>query len=143
MDFEKQELARRCANHLLPKAGMDGLMDIRMLDVGPGYAKLAMVVREDMLNFYGTAHGGAVFSLADSAFALACNTTGFVTVASGCSIEFLRPSKPGDELTAICRLSGDAGKSGIYLTEIFNGDDELVASFTGRAHRTSTPIDFD
>ncbi|MFC4348502.1 hydroxyphenylacetyl-CoA thioesterase PaaI [Kordiimonas lipolytica] len=143
MSFEKQELARRCANHLLPRAKMDGLMDIRMLDVGPGYAKLSMVVREDMLNFYGTAHGGAVFSLADSAFALACNTTGFMTVASGCSIEFLRPSQPGDELTAVCRLSGDAGKSGIYHTEIFNGDDELVASFTGRAHRTSTPIDLD
>ena len=143
MSFEKQELARRCANHLLPQAGMDKTLGIQMLDVGPGYAKLSMIVQEGMLNFYGSAHGGAVFALADSAFALACNTFGAVTVASGCSIEFLRPAYPGDRLIATCRVSGEAGKSGIYHTEIYNGDDELVASFTGRSHRTSTPISFD
>lgn len=122
---------------------MEKLLDIQMLDVGAGYAKLTMTVRDNMRNFFGAAHGGAVFSLADSTFALACNTMGMVTVASGCSIEFVRPSNVGDNLTAVCRLRGEAGNSGIYLTEIFNGDNELVASFTGRAHRTKTPISFD
>ncbi|NVJ69796.1 MAG: hydroxyphenylacetyl-CoA thioesterase PaaI [Alphaproteobacteria bacterium] len=143
MTFEQQELARQSARHLWSKGGMENALGIRMLDVGPGYAKLAMTVGKDMLNFYGTAHGGAVFSLADSAFALACNTFGFVTVASGCSIEFLRPGREGEELTAVCRLKDRAGKSGVYHIEILNGDDDLVASFTGRAHQTSTPIDFE
>lgn len=143
MNHREQQVASRCAQQLVPNAKLEKLLGIQMLDVGPGYAKLSMTVREDMCNFYGSAHGGAVFSLADSAFALACNTSGQVTVASGCSIEFLRPCAQGDVLTAVCRMRGGAGKSGVYYTEIFNSDDELVACFTGRAHRTSAPINVE
>ncbi|HEU4451045.1 MAG TPA: hydroxyphenylacetyl-CoA thioesterase PaaI [Gaiellaceae bacterium] len=102
-------------------------------DVGVGTARLRMPVRADMLNGHGTCHGGLIFALADSAFAFACNSHGDVTVASGCSIEFLAPVREGDELVAAARERSREGRHGIYDVDVTRADGALVATFRGRA----------
>ena len=82
--------------------------------VRPGYARLRMAVRADMLNGHGSCHGGMVFALADSAFAFACNSHDVVTVASSCSIEFLAPAQEGDELVAEAEERFREGRNGVY-----------------------------
>ena len=105
-------------------------------EVRPGYARLRMIVRPDMLNGHGTAHGGLVFALADSAFAFACNSRGGVTVASGCSIEFLAPAREGDELVAEANERALDGRNGVYDVDVRNADGRLVATFRGRSAAT-------
>ena len=105
-------------------------------EVRPGYARLRMIVRPDMLNGHGTAHGGLVFALADSAFAFACNSRGVVTVASGCSIEFLAPAREGDELVAEANERALDGRNGVYDVDVRNADGRLVATFRGRSAAT-------
>ena len=75
-------------------------LGMRIADVGPGYAELTMTVRDDMVNGHAICHGGFIFTLADSAFAFACNSYNVNTVAQGCAIEFLAPAREGDVLTA-------------------------------------------
>ena len=105
-------------------------LDIEIVEVGPGRAVLAMVVREDMLNGHATAHGGYVFALADSAFAYACNSDGHTTVAQHCSITFVRPGRQGDRLVATAREVSKGGRSGIYdVTVAVEG--RMIAEFRG------------
>jgi acyl-CoA thioesterase len=104
--------------------------------VGPGYARLRMTVRGDMLNGHGTCHGGLVFALADSAFAFACNSHGVVTVAAGCSIEFLAPAREGDELVAEAEETHREGRNGVYDVAVRRADGGLVATFRGRSAST-------
>ncbi|HXV34706.1 MAG TPA: hydroxyphenylacetyl-CoA thioesterase PaaI [Gaiellaceae bacterium] len=101
-------------------------------EVRPGYARLRMTVRADMLNGHGTCHGGLVFALADSAFAFACNSRGVLTVAAGCAIEFLGPAREGDELVAEARERSLQGRTGVYDVDVRRGGD-LVATFRGRS----------
>jgi len=101
--------------------------------VRPGYARLRMAVRADMLNGHGSCHGGMVFALADSAFAFACNSHDVVTVASGCSIEFLAPAQEGDELVAEAEERFREGRNGVYDVNVRRGDGSLIATFRGRS----------
>jgi acyl-CoA thioesterase len=105
-------------------------------DVRPGFARVRMTVRADMLNGHGTCHGGIVFALADSAFAFACNSRDVVTVASGCSIEFLAPVHEGDELVAEAQERTLQGRNGIYDVDVRRAGGELVAAFRGRSAAT-------
>jgi acyl-CoA thioesterase len=105
-------------------------------EMRPGYARLCMTVRADMLNGHGTCHGGLVFALADSAFAFACNSHDVRTVAAGCSIEFLSPAREGDELVAVAEERFRAKRSGVYDAEVRRADGSLVATFRGRAAAT-------
>ncbi len=105
-------------------------------EVAPGYARLRMTVRADMLNGHGTCHGGLVFALADSAFAFACNSHDVVTVAAGCSVEFLAPSHEGDELVAVAEERFREGRHGVYDVEVRRADGALVATFRGRSAST-------
>lgn len=105
-------------------------------EVGPGYARLRMTVRADMLNGHGTCHGGLVFALADSAFAFACNSRGVVTVAAGCGIEFLAPAREGNELVAEARERSLQGRTGVYDVDVRREGGELVATFRGRSAAT-------
>jgi acyl-CoA thioesterase len=105
-------------------------------EMRPGYARLRMVVRADMLNGHGTCHGGLVFALADSAFAFACNSHDVRTVAAGCSIEFLSPAREGDELVAVAEERFRAERNGVYDAEVRRADGSLVATFRGRAAAT-------
>lgn len=105
-------------------------LGMEIIDVGPGSAILSMVVRDDMANGHGMAHGGFIFTLADSAFAYACNAYDLITVAAHCSITFIAPAKRGDKLVARAREISRVGRSGIYDVQISVGD-AVIAEFRG------------
>lgn len=109
-------------------------MGIEVISIAPGRATLSMTVRESMLNGHATCHGGFIATLADSAFAFACNSYNELTVASGFSIDFMAPAKLGDVLTAMCTEVSKAGRTGVYDTEITNQRSERIAVFRGRSY---------
>ncbi|QIG45710.1 hydroxyphenylacetyl-CoA thioesterase PaaI [Nocardioides anomalus] len=108
-------------------------MGMELLDLSPGGAVVAMTVREDMVNGYGMAHGGLVATLADSAFALACNSRGARTVAAGFDVSFLEAGRLGDRLVATARETALRGRSGIYDVTVVREGGEVVAEFRGRS----------
>ena len=109
-------------------------LGMRVVAMTPGAATLAMSVRDDMLNGLDTCHGGLIATLADSAFAFACNSHGAPTVAAGFTIDFVAPSRAGDVLTARCAEVAKTGRSGVYDVEVTNQRGERVALFRGRSH---------
>ena len=110
------------------------MLGIELVDFGPGWARTRMTVRADMANGYGMAHGGLVFSVADTAFACACNSHGPVAVAAGVEIVFIAPAQVGDTLEAIAAERTLFGRSGIYDVTVRRGD-EVVAEFRGRSQQ--------
>lgn len=109
-------------------------LGLEVLAVTPGTATVRMTVRDDMLNGHGTCHGGLISTLADSAFAFACNSYNELTVASGFSIDFVTPGRLGDVLTARCTEMSKAGRTGVYDTDVSNQRGERVALFRGRSY---------
>ena len=103
-------------------------------------AVATMRVRDDMVNGFDICHGGLVFTLADTAFAFACNAYDDLTVAASATIDFLRPSKRGDELRAVAREDRRGKRASFYTIEVFNQDDELVALFRGRSVSKGAPL---
>ena len=110
------------------------MFGMKLLDYGEGWARVQMTVRDDMVNGHNLCHGGVIFSLADTAFACACNSWGPVTVAAGCDIVFVAPASRGDVLTAEARMRSRYGRNGIYDVTVTHGD-RLVAEFRGRSHQ--------
>jgi len=110
-------------------------LGMTIVQVTAGHAELTMPVRADMLNGHAICHGGFIFTLADSAFAFACNSYNFNTVASGCGIDFVAPAREGDVLTARARERALAGRTGIYDVEVANQRGETVALFRGKSYR--------
>jgi len=108
-------------------------MGMELLACEPGRAVLRMTVREQHLNGHRICHGGFIFTLADSTFAFACNSHNKVTVAAGCSIEFLRPGQLGDVLTCEGVEQVLAGRHGIYDMKVTNQRGEVVALFRGKS----------
>ena len=102
--------------------------------MGPGHATITMAVRADMLNGFDTCHGGYITTLADSAFAFACNSHNTMTVASGLSVDFLAPGREGDVLTARAVEVSLAGRTGVYDVTVRNQRGELIAVFRGRSY---------
>ena len=100
-------------------------------EVSPGYAKLSMTIRENMLNGQKIGHGGFIFTLADSAFAFACNTYNQFAVAQHCNVSFLAPVFLNDRLTATAVERNRSQRSGIYDVTVVNQNDETVAEFRG------------
>jgi acyl-CoA thioesterase len=109
------------------------MLGMELVDYGEGWARIQMIVRDDMVNGHDICHGGVIFSLADTAFACACNSWGPVTVAAGADIAFIAPGRGGDLLTAEARLRARYGRNGIYDVTVTRGD-ELIAEFRGRSH---------
>jgi acyl-CoA thioesterase len=107
-------------------------LGIEVLEVHEGSARARMTIRPDMVNGHGIAHGGFVFSLADTAFACACNSFGPPTVASGAEIVFVAPARTGDTLTATAAVRTRFGRSGIYDVTVRH-DEAVVAEFRGRS----------
>ena len=141
-----QALAERCRDVLWAGDTASQALGMRITAVGPGRATLAMAVRADMLNGHATCHGGFIATLADSAFAVACNTYDVATVASGFSIDLVAPARLGDELTAEAVEFHRAGRTGVYDIVVRNQRAERVAVFRGRSYAmkgrtvlTSTP----
>ena len=102
-------------------------------EVGAGTARLSMTVRGDMVNGHGICHGGLTFTLADTAFAYACNSAGRTTVALGADISFTAPAKEGERLTATARERTRQGRTGIYDVEV-TAEGRLVALFRGTSY---------
>lgn len=115
-------------------------LGMRIAAVRPGYAKLTMTVRADMTNGHATCHGGFIFSLADSAFAFACNSHNLVTVAAACVIDFLAPAFENDELTAEATEQALAGRSGVYDVVVTNQKGRRIALFRGRSRQVGGEI---
>ena len=107
-------------------------LGMELLEAANGRAVVTMRVAQTMINGHGIAHGGFVFTLADTAFACACNTHGPVTVAAGADISFLRPVREGDVLVATATERSVIGRSGIYDVTVSRGE-EIVAEFRGRS----------
>ena len=109
-------------------------LGIAVLAIGPGSATLRMVVRDDMLNGHDICHGGLITTLADSAFAFACNAYNEVTVASGFDVNLLAAARLGDVLTAVAVEVSKAGRTGVYDIAVSNQRGEAVAAFRGRSY---------
>ncbi|HEX2944139.1 MAG TPA: hydroxyphenylacetyl-CoA thioesterase PaaI [Rhodopila sp.] len=112
-------------------------LGMELLEVKPGRALLAMVVRPDMVNGHKLAHGGFIFTLADSAFAYACNSHGITTVAALCSITYLKPAREGERLVAEARTITEGGRSGLTDVTVRVGE-TVVAEFRGYSRSLGT-----
>lgn len=107
---------------------------MRITHIAPGQATIEMTVREDMLNGFDICHGGFITTLGDTAFAYACNSYNEMTVASGLSVDFVAPGKPGDVLVAQATEVSQAGRTGVYDVSIRNQRGEAIALFRGRSY---------
>jgi len=109
-------------------------LGMQVVAIGPGSATLTMAVREDMLNGHDICHGGLVATLADSAFAYACNAYNEVTVASGFDVNLMAAARRGDVLTAVAVEVARSGRTGVYDITVSNQRGEPVAAFRGRSY---------
>ena len=133
-DLTPQALAERVRDAMWAGDHATKMLGMRITGVGPGQAVIEMTVRQDMLNGHAICHGGLITTLADSAFAFACNSYNELTVASGFSIDLLAPGRLGDLLTATCTELSKAGRTGVYDTEVRNQRGERIAAFRGRSY---------
>jgi len=127
------ELARRCAEAMWASDAASRALGITLDSVGPGRARLSMTVRPDMVNGHALCHGGLIATLADSAFALACNSRGTPMVAGGFDITFLQPARGGDVLVATADERVLRGRSGVYDVSVRLDEGTVVAEFRGRS----------
>ena len=136
----EQDLARRSTEAMWRGDRASRMLGMRVIEVGPGTARVSMLVREDMINGWDLCHGGLVASLADSAFAVACNSRGQVTVAAGFDITFLEPGRLGDELVAAAAERAVRGRSGIHdVTVSRAADGVVIAELRGRSRSLGRP----
>jgi len=131
-DRTPQEIAEMAARAMWASDHASQGLGIEIVSVGPGVAILSMMVGETMVNGHGLAHGGFIFSLADSAFAFACNSYGETTVAAHCAITFIKPGRRGDRLVAAAREISRSGRSGIYDVSV-GREGAILAEFRGHS----------
>ena len=115
-------------------------LEIKVLEVKEGYSKIKMTIRKEMVNAFGIVHGGIAFSLADSAFAFACNNRNNLSVALDTSINFIKPVHVGDQLIAEAREIHNGKSTGLYHISIINQANHVVAFFKGTCFRTGKPL---
>lgn len=139
-ETDAQALAERCAEALWSGDRASQALGMRIVSVGEGRSEVSMVVRGDMLSGHGLVHGGMVFSLADSAFALACNSRNHISYAMSCSIDFVRPAVLGDKLTAKAQEQSLTRSSGFYEITVSNQNDKVIAHFRGRSFTRGEPL---
>ena len=120
--------------------GTSPAWDLSLEDAGVGRARVSMVVRDDMLNGFKTAHGGMIFALADTAFAYACNSRNVMTFAQHAAISFLSPGRPGERLTADAREDAASGRTGVYTVRVTGEDGRMVAVFHGLSRSAGGPV---
>lgn len=127
------ETARRCAEAMYANDFASQRLGIEISDVAPGRATASMGISAEMVNGHGICHGGYIFTLADTAFAFACNTYDERTVAAGAGIDFLEPVRSGARLTATAVERFRRGRSGVYDVTVSTADGAVVAEFRGRS----------
>ena len=126
------DIARACAEAMWREDDARKGLGMAIMEVKPGLAILAMTIQPHMVNGQRIAHGGFIFTLADSAFAFACNSHNERAVAAQCNISFIRPGKLGDRLIATAREISRNGRSGIYDVRV-TADDTVIAEFRGHS----------
>ncbi len=132
-DLTGDELARACVDAMYSRDVASKSIGITIAEVREGFARLNMPITAEMLNGHGICHGGFIFTLADTAFACACNTRNDSNLAQKCSIEYKRPGKAGDRLTATAEHKSQDGRYGVYQVTVANQDDNLIALFEGHS----------
>ena len=130
-----QALAELAGKTMYERDPASRSLGMLLAEIRPGYARMTMEVRGDMLNGHQTCHGGYIFMLADSAFAFACNSHNHNTVGAGCTIEYLAPGRLGDMLTAEAVEQALSGKTGVYDVKVCNQEGRTVALLRGKSHR--------
>ena len=130
---EPHALAAAVAESMFARDSASRGLGMQIVRVAPGEARMSMTVRPDMLNGHAICHGGFIFTLADSAFAFACNSYNTITVGQAASVNYVAPAALGDRLTATAREVSRAGRSGIYDVDVTNQDGRLVAHFRGQS----------
>ena len=126
-----QDRAEKCAETMIANDPASRGIGITLQSVEPGGAVMTMLVRPDMVNGHGVAHGGFIFSLADSAFAFACNSYNQVTLAQQNQITYVSPGREGETLTATAVETSRSGRSGVYDVTVRGSDDRVVALMRG------------
>ena len=129
--MNENEIAEACARVMWAADAASRELGMRIESIAPGSARVSMAVRDDMVNGHQTCHGGYIFTLADSAFAFACNSFNRRAVAQNCSIVFLKPGAAGDRLIATANQRSQAGRNGVYDVRVANQDDDTIAEFRG------------
>jgi acyl-CoA thioesterase len=126
--------------HMMKNDLFSQWLGISVLEIKEGHSKISMTVRQEMINGFGIVHGGIAFSLADSAFAFACNNRNNLSVALETTINFLKPVAPGDVLTAEASEIHNGKSTGLYLIKVVNQQNVQVALFKGTCFRTGKPL---
>ena len=134
-ELSGDELARACVDAMYSRDVASKRIGITIAEVREGYARLNLPIKTGMLNGHGICHGGFIFTLADTAFACACNTRNDANLAQKCSIEYKRPGKAGDRLTATAEHLSQDGRYGVYQVTVTDQDDNLIALFEGHSCR--------
>lgn len=127
-----QTLAEKVGEEMLRRDNTSRFLGMELESIGPGYARAALVVRDDMLNGVAICHGGISYTLADTAFAYACNSYNRIAVAQTCTITYPAAAKLGDRLTAECREVLRKGRNGTYDCTVTNQEGVVVALFRGQ-----------
>ena len=137
---EKDELANKVVGKMMENDSFSQWMGLQVLEVREGYSQVRMTIRKEMLNGFGIVHGGLAFSLADSAFAFACNNRNNISVALDVTITFTKAVNVGDILTAEAKEIHNGKSTGVYLITIANQKNEQVAFFKGTCFRTGKSL---
>ena len=138
--MNKDVFAKEVVDKLLETDAFSKWLGIEILKIEEGYSKIKMKVRSEMVNGFGIAHGGIAFSLADSAFAYACNNRNNLSVALDTNISFIKAVNVGDELIAEATEIHDGRSTGVYSINIINQKNEQVALFKGTCFRTNKTL---
>ncbi len=133
-DPEADALAREVAQKMYAEDRAARAMGIELLEVREGFARVAFVIRDEMLSGHGIAHGGYIFALADTAFAYACNSRNRVTIALQCSISFSAPGRSGSRVTATANERFAGGRTGTYDVEVRDEANTILAYFRGTSY---------
>ncbi len=138
--MDNQSQPQQVVDHMLEHDKFSEWMGIRVLDIREGYSKISMEIREEMLNGFGIVHGGIPFSMADSAFAFACNNRNNLSVALDVTISFMKALHVGDILTAEAKEIHNGRSTGVYLITLTNQKGEQVGLFKGTCFRTGKTL---
>ena len=139
-DNELQRLAEAVGRGMYENDQASNALGMTIEAIGPGHARLSMTVRDNMLNGHKTCHGGLIFTLADSAFAFACNACNRATVALGAQITFIEPARLGDVLIAEATEQSRTRRTGVYDVEVVSDDGRKIALFRGNAYETKGQV---
>lgn len=138
--MDRDALAASVARHMFASEGTGLAWNLQIEEVREDYARVSMVVRHDMLNGHGFAHGGMIFALADSAFAYVCNGANHASVAAQASIVFLDKVAEGETLIAEASEVAREGRAGVTRVAVRAGDGRAVAEFTGYSRTLGGPV---